>query len=144
VTSVIGYTNFKHPCVAFCKYRYTTSTHGRVKTLYGGTYIAMNLAVSCGGANAEYVCAGKKCVLPSTSPVDIATCAALIPNPVGTASPFIVEPCKILCADTGVFNYHNKTQFQYTYQADGTACLYHGQQATCMNGHCSILNTLNG
>ena len=36
VTSVIGYVNKQHPCVAFCKYRYTSASHGRVKQAYGG------------------------------------------------------------------------------------------------------------
>ncbi|OQR72800.1 hypothetical protein BIW11_10154 [Tropilaelaps mercedesae] len=145
VSSVIGYSNFKHPCVAFCKYRYTVPVHGRAKELYGGTYIAMNLAVSCSGPQGEYVCVDGKCVLPATSKEDEATCQALIANPVGKASPFVVEPCKLLCADTGLLNKHNnKTQFKHTYQADGTSCLNQGRQATCVKGLCSVVDSLNG
>ncbi|XP_022711339.1 uncharacterized protein LOC111273717 [Varroa jacobsoni] len=139
--SVIGYSNYKHPCVAFCKYRYLAVAHGRVKSLYDATYIAMNAVASCGGTNNEYVCVGSRCVLPSTNDADNTTCQALIPNPTVETRAFIVKPCQILCADIGAYDVPNKSQFQYAYQPDGTTCFYDGQQATCQKGHCSLQNT---
>lgn len=96
----------------------------------------MNTTVGCGGESDEYVCADKKCVLPSTIKGDYDVCNRLIAQPVGTSAAFIVHACQFMCTDTGAFG--NGTEFKYINRPDGSSCLDENQDGRCLRGRCVI------